>query len=179
MTRWVAVALIAMMPFHVALRPEHGWLLLSACDLAAMVVAVGVLARWNGAVGVGFLFAVFIGLPAFVIGLFSTYPLNPTGTAIHLVPPVLGGIVVARHGLPPLAALYAWFGAATTIAMGYVLAPHELNINFASAVWPPLAHAFTISQFQAALLGAAAVLLVSGSWITRRVVRRPSAPAAS
>jgi hypothetical protein len=178
--RWVGIALIAMMPFHVALRPEHGWLLLSGCDVAAMLTAVGLVASLPGPVGVGFLFQVAIGLPAFAIGLFTTYPLNPTGTIIHLVPPLVGGIVVARHGLPPRAALYAWFGAAGSIVFGYLFAPRALNINFACAVWPPLAHVFTILQFQLALLGAAAVLLATANVVTRKVVAaRPPPPAAS
>ena len=63
---------------------------------------------------------------------------------------------------------------------GYLLAPRALNINFACAVWPPLAHVFTILQFQLALLGAAAVLLAIASVVTQRVVAaRPAPPAAS
>ena len=167
--RWVGFALIAMMPFHVALRPEHGWLLLSGCDVAAMVTAVGLVAGWPRPVGVAFLFQVAIGLPAFAIGLFTTYPLNPTGTIIHLVPPLAGGIVIARHGLAPGAGIYAWLGAVGAIVFGYLFAPRELNINFASAVWPPLAHAFTILEFQLALLGAAAVMLAIASALTRKL----------
>jgi len=180
MLRWVGIALVAMMPFHVALRPEHGWLLLSACDVAAMLTAIGLIASLPGPVGVGFLFQVAIGLPAFAIGLFTTYPLNPTGTIIHIVPPLAGAIVVARHGLPPRAAIYAWLGAVGAIVFGYLLAPRALNINFACAVWPPLARVFTILQFQLALLGAAAVLLAITSAVTRKMVAaRPAPPAAS
>jgi hypothetical protein len=178
--RWVGFALLVMMPFHVALRPEHGWLLLSACDVAAMVTAVGLVANLPRAVGVAFLFQVAIGLPAFALGLLTTYPLNPTGTIVHLVPPLVGGIVVVRHGLAPRAAIYAWLGSVWAIVSGYLFAPRALNINFASAVWPPLAHSFTILEFQLAMLGAAAVLLAIASAITRKLVGVPRAlPAAS
>lgn len=32
MIRWAGLALVAMMPLHVALRPEHGWLLLNPAE---------------------------------------------------------------------------------------------------------------------------------------------------
>jgi hypothetical protein len=178
MMRWAGLALLAMMPFHVALRPEHGWLLLSTCDVAAMVTAVGLVAGWPRAVGPAFLFQVAVGLPAFAIGLLSTYPLNPTGTVIHVVPPLLGGIMVAQRGLPARAALYAWAGYASTFIAGYLAAPVRLNINFAHFVWPPLARAFPVAGlFQAALLVVIGLLLLGAERLTRRVLARPRAGA--
>ena len=170
--RWGGLALVAMMPFHVAVRPEHGWLLLSTCDVAAMVTAVALVANWPRAVAVAFLFEVAVGLPAFAIGLCSTYPLNPTGTVVHVVPPLLGGIVVAQHGLPRRAALYAWGGYAATFVAGYLAAPVRLNINFAHFVWPPLAHVFTAAwMFQAALLALVGALLGLAGLAIRRMWR--------
>jgi hypothetical protein len=183
--RWAGLALVAMMPFHVALRPEHGWLLLSTCDVAAMVTAVGLVAGWPRAVGVAFLFQVAVGLPAFAIGLCSTYPLNPTGTVIHVVPPLLGGIVVAQRGLPPRAALYAWAGYAATFVAGYFAAPVRLNINFSHFVWPPLARVFPVAGlFQAALLLVIGLLLFGAERLVRKTMgpgragERAASPAA-
>ena len=182
MLRWAGFALIAMMPFHVALRPEHGWLLLSTCDVAAMITAVALIVNWPRAVGVAFLFEVAVGLPAFAIGLCSTYPLNPTGTVIHVVPPLLGGIVIAQRGLPARAALYAWYGYTATFILGYLAAPVALNINFSHVVWPPLARVFPAAWlFQAALLLVVGGLLVVVELAIRRLWKpRPAVtPAAS
>jgi hypothetical protein len=176
--RWAGLALLAMMPLHVALRPEHGWLLLSTCDVAAMVTAVALIARWPCVVGVTFLFEVAVGLPAFAIGLCSTYPLNPTGTIIHVVPPLLGGIVVARHGLPARATLAAWCGYTATFIAGYLVAPAALNINFSRFVWPPLARVFpVVGLFQAALLVVIGLLLLAAERVIRRLLARTRAGA--
>jgi hypothetical protein len=170
MLRWAGLALVAMMPLHVALRPEHGWLLLSTCDVAAMVTAVGLVVGWPRAVGVAFLFEVAIGLPAFAIGLCSTYPFNPTGTIIHVVPPLLGGIVVAQRGLPPRAGLIAWAGYTATFIASYLAVPVALNINFSHFVWPPLAHMFPAAWlFQAALLVLIGALLLVAELAIRRL----------
>lgn len=185
MLRWAGLALVAMMPFHVALRPEHGWLLLSSCDVAAMVTAVALIARWPRAAGAAFLFQISVGLPAFAIGLCSTYPLNPTGTVIHVVPPLLGGIIVAQHGLPARAALHAWLGYTATFIAGYFAAPVALNINFSHFVWPPLARVFPAAWlFQAALLALIGGLLAVAELAIRRLWRpgpaaRAAQPAAS
>lgn len=177
--RWVGLALVAMMPLHVALRPEHGWLLLSTCDVAAVVTAVALVADWPRVTGVAFLFQIAIGLPAFAIGLCSTYPLNPTGTVVHVVPPLVGGIVVAQRGLPARSALYAWIGYAATFAASYVAAPVALNINFAHFVWPPLARAFPAAwMFQAALMVVVGAVLGLAELAIRRLWRPGTAAAA-
>jgi len=180
MLRWAGLALLAMMPFHVALRPEHGWLLLSTCDVAAMLTAVALVAGRPRAVAVAFLFEVAVGLPAFGIGLCTTYPLNPTGTVVHIVPPLLGAIVVAQHGLPRRAALIAWCGYTATFVAGYLVAPARININFGHRVWPPLAHVFTLAwSFQAALLVLVGALLVIAELAIRRLWSPARATAAA
>jgi hypothetical protein len=55
-----------------------------------------------------------------------------------------------------------------------VAPPPELNINFTTAVWPPLAHVFPgRAAFLAALLAVAAVLLWLGERGLERVFRAP------
>ena len=180
MMRWAGLALIAMMPFHVALRPEHGWLLLSTCDVAAMVTAVGLVAGWPAPSASRSCSRSSVGLPAFAIGLFSTYPLNPTGTVIHIVPPLLGGIVVARHGLPRVRALYAWVGYAATFLTGVPggagHAQHQLRERRVAAARERVR---PLGLFQAALLVVIGLLALGAEWLTRRALAgRRAAPAA-
>jgi hypothetical protein len=176
--RAAGVALVAVMAIHVAVRPEHAWILLSACDLAAVATALGLVASWPRVVAIAFVFELALGLPAFAIGLCTTYPLNPTGTIIHLAPPILGAIVIARYGIPRRAAAVAWCGYACAIVAGAAFAPAELNVNFAASVWPPLADTLSLRAFQAGLLAVAAVLLVATELAARGVLswRRGRAP---
>ncbi len=183
MNRIAGIGLLAVMAIHVAVRPEHGWILLSTCDVAALVTAFGLIAGWHRAIAVACLFEVMVGLPSFMIGVLTTYHLNPTGIIVHLVPPLLGGFVIARHGMPRHAAWIAWCGYILTVVLGYLFAPPVLNVNFASFVWPPLAHVFTVAgSFQAALIVTVGGLLALGELVTRKIVdgRGPATrPAAS
>jgi hypothetical protein len=178
-----ALAFLAMMVVHVLVRPEGGWVLLATCDVAALATALGVLVGWHRPVAAAFVFQVAIGLPAFAVGLCTTYELNPTGVAVHVVPAVLGAIAVARRGLPRGAALHAFAGYTATFVAGYLVAPPALNVNFASYVWPPLAGVFSSrAAFWAALFAATALLLVLGELVIRRIAgdrARAARPAAS
>lgn len=173
--RLAGLALLLVMPIHVALRPEHGWILLSTCDVVAVVIGIGLVMRWHRAVAIGGLFALAVGLPAFAIGVLTTYHLNPTGVIVHLGPAALGAYVIARDGLPRRAALYAWLGHAATFVAGFLLAPAALNVNFAAFVWPPLAGVFRNTQlFQAALLALVLLLLLAAEAIVRLVRPLPA-----
>ena len=61
------------LPLHVALRPEGGWALLSTCDIACIATALGLLFRSHRLVGTAFLFQLMVGLPALIMGIFTTY----------------------------------------------------------------------------------------------------------
>ena len=177
MTRWLGLGFLAIMPIHVALRPEHGWLLLSACDVAAIVIAIGAVFAWPRVVAIAGLFALAVGTPAFVLALATTtYPLNPTGVIVHVVPPLLGALAIAKHGPPPRAPLIAWCGYAATFLASYLLAPAALNINLATRPWPPLARVFTVAgTFQGALLAFVGMLLWTGDAVIRSAVRARAA----
>ena len=169
MPRWVGVALLAMMPLHVALRPEHGWILLAACDVVAIATAIGLLFRLPRVVAIAGLFAVAVGGPAIVAGTLSTYPMNPTGVILHVVPVIIGAHTIARHGLPRRAALIAWLVYIVLIAASVLLVPHRLNVNMVHRTWRPLAHVFTIpGSFPLCLIALVGLLL----WLGEALIRR-------
>jgi hypothetical protein len=180
--RVAGALLLVVMAIHVVVRPEQGWILLSGCDVATVVTAVGLIAAWHRTVAISGLFQTMIGIPAFAVGVFTTYDINPTGIVIHVVPPILAAIVVAHHGMPRRAAAIAWCSYLVVFVAGYVFAPPALNVNFAAFVWPPLAHVFTTTLvFQLALLALVALLLAVGEIIALRLVdrARASTPARS
>jgi hypothetical protein len=173
-----ALALLAVMVVHVAVRPEHGWILLSTCDVAVLATAFGILAGTPRIVAIAWLFSVMIGMPAFTIGLFTTYELNPTGVVVHIAPPVLGAIVIVRHGLPRNLARDAFAGYLANFFVGMLVAPPALNVNFAAFIWPPLAGLFaTRLSFYAAIFAATLLLLVIGELLARRLFAARAKPA--
>jgi hypothetical protein len=177
--RVAGAALVLLLALHVALRPEQGWVLLSTCDLAAIATAVGLLVGSRRVVGAALVFELAIGIPAFVLGLFTTYPLNVTGVAIHVLPPLAGLAYAAREGLAPRSAWLAWIVVLAGYVAARAIAPTELNINFATATWPPLERVLPSPLvFAALVLGGQLVLLLAGELAVRRLVAAlSSAPA--
>ncbi len=170
--RVTGILLLALMAVHSTLRPEGHWVLLSACDIAAIGTGLGLVLGSHRLIATTFLFELAVGLPAMTLGLFTTYEANVTGIAVHLVPLVLGAIVVARDGLPRRTWLLAWIGFACAMLLAYAVVPAKLNLNFANVVWPPLARTFTLPMFQGALLALVAALLVLAELTVRALVKR-------
>jgi len=179
MKRAAGIALLVLMAIHASVRPEGAWVLLAACDLAAIAIAVGLLAGWHRLIATAFVFQLAVGLPLLVVGFFSTYKPNVTGIAIHVVPLVLGGIEVRRRGLPRYSALAAWLGAAGSNLLASAFAPDGLNLNFAARVWTPLAGTLTLRTFQVALWALVGVLLLLAELALRRRLSSPPARARS
>jgi hypothetical protein len=169
--RVAGLALLALMVVHSFLRPEGRWVLASACDLAALATALGLVAGWHRWIATSFLFELAVGVPAMTMGLFTTYQANITGIAVHVVPLVLSGAVVWRDGLPRRTWLVAAIAFAGSMVLSYLIVPTALNLNFANVVWPPLAGSFTLPMFQAALLALVATLLVLTELGVRRLLR--------
>jgi len=167
--RWMTVsagiALFGLMIVHAVLRPEHAWVLLATCDVAALSTAAGLVFGWERWLAAALVFEVSIGLPAFAIGLCTTYPFNVTGVAIHVVPPILGTAAFVGRALPRHATVIAWIGYVATVLVSYVVAPPaEFNINFTTSVWPPLARTFPgRAEFYAVLFAIAALVLWLGA----------------
>jgi hypothetical protein len=171
--RWVGFALLAMMPVHVALRPEHGWILLAACDVVGGVTAIGVVFRRPRVVAIAGLFAVAVGGPALVAGALTTYPMNPTGIVLHVAPVIIGAHTIVHHGLPRRAALTAWLVYVVLVITSMVVIPARLNVNMVHRTWRPLADVFTIpGTFQLSLIAFVGLLLWLGEAIIRRGLGR-------
>jgi hypothetical protein len=170
-TRIAGLVLLAIMVAHVLLEPEGLWVLAFSCDIAAMVTAIGLVGGWHRAVAVAFLFEVAVGLPAFILGLFTTLEMNETNILMHVLPPVLGGVVVAREGLPRRCWLMAWVGYTVSFVVACAVAPREYNVNFAAEVWSPFRGVLTLTQFQAALIAIALGWLPGWELVIRRGFR--------
>ena len=169
--RLTGLALFALMIVHPFLRPERGWVYLSACDIAALVTAAGLVVPSDRALAAAFVFQVMAGIPALTIGILTgTYPVNPTGIAVHLVPPILA--IAMLRTLPRGSAALAWLGALAAFFASMVLAPPALNLNFSDHAFGPVAATFGNAGFDVAMFALAAVLLFGGEPLLRRALGR-------
>jgi hypothetical protein len=170
--RAAGAALAALMIVHVALRPEHGWVLLWGCDASTMAISVGLLVGAYRLFAAGALFHIAIAVPAFIVGLATTYVPNVTGVGVHTLPPIIGAVVIARRGLPGRPAIAAAAGYLGLMAASYLLAPTAENVNFARAVFPPVARLFpSLLLFWLVHLTAVSIVLLGMQALLRRVAR--------
>lgn len=161
---------------HVARLPEHGWVLLWGCDASTTAIAIGLLFGAYRLFAAGALFHISVGVPAFIVGLATTYVPTITGIGVHTLPPLIGGLVIARRGLPAWTALAAAAGYVGLVSASYLVAPATENINYARAVFPPLARAFpSLLLFWLVHLTAVAIALLLMQTLLRRVFRAPAA----
>jgi len=157
---------------HVARLPEHGWVLLWGCDASTAAIAIGLMLGAHRLFAAGALFHIAIGVPAFVIGLATTYVPTITGVGVHTLPPIVGALVITRRGLPGRPAIAAAAGYLGLMAAAYLIAPAGENINFSRAVFPPLARFFpSLLLFWLVHLTAAAIVLLSMQVLLRRLAR--------
>lgn len=157
--RIAGIAVLALLAVHPWLRPEGAWTLLAACDLAALATAVGLIAGADRIVAIAFVFQLAVGVPALVVGMLTTYHWNWSGIAVHVLPMVLGGFVVAGSGVPRRAALYAWIGYAVAFLAAAIVVPAGVDINFSDRVWAPLAPTLEPWSFRLVVLGVVGVEL--------------------
>jgi hypothetical protein len=170
--RAAGAGLAVLMIAHVVRLPEHAWVLLWGCDASTVAIAIGLMFGTYRLFAAGALFHLSIGVPAFIIGLATTYVPTVTGVGVHTLPPLVGAVVIARRGLRGRPALSAAAGYAGLMIASYLFAPVELNINFCRAVFPPLARFFpSLLLFWLVHLTAAAIVLLSMQALLRRLVR--------
>ena len=62
-------------------------------------------------------------MPAFIVGLATVYVPNVTGVGVHTLPSIIGGVVIARRGLPGRPAIAAAAGYLGLMAASYLFAP--------------------------------------------------------
>jgi hypothetical protein len=176
----MGAAVAALMIAHVARNPFGAWVLFSACDVAAVATAAGLLLRARRIVALALLFQLAVGLPAFLVGLVTTYVPTLTGVAVHLAPTAMGVAATGRRRWPPRAALVDWAAYVALLLITYVLTPPAMNLNLVHAIWPPLSKLFASTPaYHAAHAAAVLAALQTVAWATRRRAGFSSPPGAA
>jgi hypothetical protein len=146
--------------------------LLWGCDASTIAIATGLLFGAYRLFAAGALFQIAIGMPAFIVGLATVYVPNITGVGVHTLPPIIGGVVIARRGLPGRPAIAAAAGYLGLIGAGYLFAPVAQNVNYSRAVFPPLARVFpSLLPFWLFHVTSSAIVLLLVQALLRRLVR--------
>src|SRR5262245_61331720 len=103
--RWVGLILLAALVVHALVTKVPDLLseMLYACHVATALMAVGILLGRPEPVAPAFVFHVGMGAPALVLDIATSGIAQPTSILVHILPLVVGILVVRRHGLRPWA----------------------------------------------------------------------------
>lgn len=172
--RWLGAAAIAGYAVHagghvLAGRWEDA---LWACHLGALLVGMGLLAGRPLPNAVGFLW-LCVGDVLWGLDLASGGELIPTSLLTHVVGLVLGGVGVARMGMPLTASPTALVGFLALQLLSRYATPPTTNLNLAHAVWPGWESTFpSYWPYQAMLLSIGFAGFVLVQWLARRLLAR-------
>lgn len=117
-------------------RPED---LLWTCNVAALLVAVGLLARRPAVTAVGTLWLA-AGTPLWLADLLAGGEFLPTSLFTHFGSLSLGLLSARRDGVPRHTWWRALLGLIALQQLARLVTPREANVNMAFRVYGPLAH---------------------------------------
>lgn len=135
-TTYLGVAALACFALYAGYEARFGLLanVVWACNLATLMVAIGLLCRWPTWNAWGFLWLV-LGLPLWLLELLTTAECHVFSVLTHVGGLLLGLAGVRRLGLPR----GAWWQAAASLYLLHLasrwVTPEAENINLAFRVW--------------------------------------------
>ena len=154
--------------------------LLWSCYWASALIAFGLMVDSGLLVSAGFIFQAAVGGPGWTLGQIYRHDAQLPSVLLHVVPPLSGLLYVfGMPEIPKAATAIACLIHPVSFLASLIWRNDQLNVNFSSAVWPPLAGTFPLPVFQASLM-ATSLLLVLGTsnlidrWLSRNALRRGS-----
>ena len=162
-TRLLAVPVVLTFILDLASKNTANMVeVLWSCYWASALIAIGLTVDSELLVAAGFIFQAAVGGPAWTLGLIYRQDMELTSALLHIVPPLAGLLYVSSsRPIPKAAPAIAWLVHPVSLFASLLWRNEELNVNFSSAVWPPLAGFFRLHMFQL-LLVVASLLLVLG-----------------
>ena len=159
MRRALGVLAITCYALHALVHLSRGepYDLLWGCHLAVLLVAAGLLSGSPSLNAVGLLWSI-IGLPIWLIYIFTGGELMPTAALTHVGAFVIGTYGVRVLGMPRGSASKALAAYIGLWAITRVVTPESADINLAFHVWPGWEDRFPTYPIYAA------TLLVSGAF---------------
>lgn len=174
--RRIALLLLLAMVAHALVKWRLGTLpeLLWGCNVASFCIIAGLWMDSPQVVGMGFLWHVCIGDPAYVIEVIRSGHTGWTSIVVHSLPPVAAFCYLRRTGLPRSAPFLALALFIVLVPISHYLTPVPLNINLAhDRLWFlkvrfPGNWSYRIA-FCAGMLG----LLLVGDQLLALILKRP------
>src|SRR5688572_13889216 len=128
-----AAAIYIAHAFDLLVHAHPPSVLLWSCDVAALLVAIGLLVPLPLANAAGGVLLV-VGVPFWILEIAGGQPIYPTAPLLHLVLPVLSILGMRKLGLPCFTWLAAVFVLALATLAARVIAPPHENVNLAHAI---------------------------------------------
>lgn len=177
---WSLVLFVAMV-VHTATKAWLGTLpeLLWGCNVASLLIIVGL---WRGDgrwVGTGFLWHACVGDLGWLYGVLVSGHTLWISVVMHTLPAVLGFLFLKRSGLPRSSPYRAFLLFVALVPVSHYLTPAGLNINFTHVRLAPLVARFPGNwDYRFAFSALMLAMLLAGDWGLSRVVGRPAVGAA-
>lgn len=159
--------------------PELLW----GCNVASLVIILGLWLRSAHLVGLGFLWHICVGEPGWLYGVWASGHTNAISVLVHSIPTVAAFLYLRRTGLPRSAPYLATLLFVALVPLSHYLTPAPMNVNLAHQRLPFLQQAFPGNwPYRFAFTGAMLLLLLLGDalfagWLGRWPAprRRPRA----
>lgn len=136
------------------------------CYWASALIAIGLMIDSKLLVSSGFIFQAAVGGPAWTLGVIYYRDTQLMSVLLHVIPPLAGLLYVfGMSDLPKAAPAIAWLLHPVSLFASLLWRNESLNVNFSSAVWPPLSRYFSLPVFQGLLLLASILLVLAMSWL--------------
>ena len=171
--RFLAVAVLLSLAVDIFLKdPSNLEEVFWSCYWGALVVAIGILVRSDRMVSSGTVFFAGLGMPAWVVGWFAEYRIDPTSVLMHLLPLLAGALYLTRlRVLPGYSVAGGWALHVVPLSIAWFVCDPRLKINLAHFTWPPLERFLPHPwEFQVLVLSISALTLTIAAWGINRVL---------
>lgn len=173
---WAVAILLALFlhtlyKIHLGILPEMLW----ACHIASLGIAVSVFLRVPWLAGIGLLFHLAMGIPAYLIDAVATWTTSITSVLVHLLPAFVAWKVIAQSAYPTHNLRNTVIFVLASQVLSYLTTPPALNINLVFAPWGPLVSVFpNVWLYRLFNYGLACLFLLPVHFLLKRYFSRRS-----
>lgn len=178
--RWLALLVLLAMVLHALAKWRLGTLpeLLWGCNVASFCIAAGLWTDSPQVVGMGFLWHVCIGDPAYLVEVIRSGHTGWTSVAVHSLPPWAALFHLRRAGLPRSAPFLALALFLALVPISHYLTPASFNINLAhDRLWFLKARFPGNWSYRLVFCSGMLSLLLLGDLLLALLLKRPPKPA--
>jgi len=175
--RALALLVLVAMALHTYFKFRWGTMseLLWGCNVASLVIILGLWFRAPHLVGAGFLWHICVGEPAYIYGVVQTGHTHWVSVVVHSLPTVAAFFSLRRTGLPKSAPYLAFLMFVALVPISHYLLRPRLNINLCHHGVRFLEHHVPVMWVRRAPFSAHVLaLLIAGDALFSMALKRPA-----